>query len=575
MSANQGRDESPALGWRGRLAEPLAPERARQIRRHLILIPVYVWIVFALRSYAIDISAPGNLDRSGHMKGHDFAHFYVQGQIARDHAVNELYSFDAHSARADALFPEYQARFLPVHPPQVAVFFAPLAAMPYSVALFVWIGTSIVVYAVCCRALWSSLLPLRRFGGTSLLLAAGFPAFYSLIAFGQTAAFALAWVTAGYFAFKHERPWAAGFALGALAYKPSLLLVMPIAWLFAWEWKTLAAAVISAGAQFMIAWGYLGSAAISGFIENLRTVARFESLLESRPQLMHSLKSFFSLLMPWSSIAWMAYVIAGAVVVIVAVRVWRSGAPIELRYSVLLLATVLVDPHVYSSQARRAGTGTGVAGRVGAREQTSQHVVLVIDVRVLLRACAGGIYVRHASSVVRARACCTVVCCCQVCMASHQRRSRRIGSTGSRMSTRPHFLELLLKKTPPPVVLRNERTGEVIASRVEGAFDSVSRRRGLLGRTGMGDDEVLVIAPCNAIHTFFMKFAIDVIFARRDGEVVKVCPNVVPGRIALAPTSFATLEFASGTAERAGVIRGDRLVLGLNSTDVSRHSVNP
>jgi len=125
----------------------------------------------------------------------------------------------------------------------------------------------------------------------------------------------------------------------------------------------------------------------------------------------------------------------------------------------------------------------------------------------------------------------------------------------------PHFLELLLKSSAEPVVLRNAGTDAVIATKVEGAFDSASRRRGLLGRSGLDDDEVLIIAPCNAVHTFFMKFAIDVVFARRDGKVLKLCRAVRPGRIALSPAAFATLEFAAGAIDRAQLKTGDRLIL--------------
>jgi hypothetical protein len=61
---------------------------------------------------------------------------------------------------------------------------------------------------------------------------------------------------------------------------------------------------------------------------------------------MQSLRSFFSVLVPSSNTAYAAYLLTAAVVIVLAARYWRSEAALELRYSVLLLATVLVNPHV-------------------------------------------------------------------------------------------------------------------------------------------------------------------------------------------------------------------------------------
>jgi uncharacterized membrane protein (UPF0127 family) len=133
------------------------------------------------------------------------------------------------------------------------------------------------------------------------------------------------------------------------------------------------------------------------------------------------------------------------------------------------------------------------------------------------------------------------------------------------MSGREHFLQPLLDSPDESFVLRNARTNQLVVGRVEPAFDSRSRRRGLLGRSGMSMDEVLIIAPGNAIHTFSMGFAIDVVFVNRAGKVLKLCREVRPGRIAVSWRAFATLEFAAGVIDRAGILRGDRLCLEMQS----------
>jgi uncharacterized membrane protein (UPF0127 family) len=125
----------------------------------------------------------------------------------------------------------------------------------------------------------------------------------------------------------------------------------------------------------------------------------------------------------------------------------------------------------------------------------------------------------------------------------------------------PTFLAPLLREPAGSLALRNARTGVVVARRLETAFDSRARNRGLLGRTGLEPDQALVIAPCNSVHTFFMKFTIDVVFVTRDGTVRRISAGLRPWRIAASPTSFAVIETGAGVIARAGLACGDALVI--------------
>jgi uncharacterized membrane protein (UPF0127 family) len=129
------------------------------------------------------------------------------------------------------------------------------------------------------------------------------------------------------------------------------------------------------------------------------------------------------------------------------------------------------------------------------------------------------------------------------------------------MSRAPHFLMPLLERDGPLPALVLTRTGQPLASHVESALDSASRKRGLLGRASMGADSALIIAPCNGVHTFRMQFAIDVIYVARDGRVMKLRPAMVPGRVSFALGAFATIEMAAGAIERADLRPGDMLEL--------------
>src|SRR5437879_6100754 len=104
------------------------------------------------------------------------------------------------------------------------------------------------------------------------------------------------------------------------------------------------------------------------------------------------------------------------------------------------------------------------------------------------------------------------------------------------------FLSPLLHDDPNKYVLRNERTGTVIADCLLTAFDSRSRRTGLLRHESLPAGTALIIAPTNAIHTFFMKFPIDVIFAAKDGTIVKVRTALGPWGMAVALRGHAVIE---------------------------------
>jgi uncharacterized membrane protein (UPF0127 family) len=122
------------------------------------------------------------------------------------------------------------------------------------------------------------------------------------------------------------------------------------------------------------------------------------------------------------------------------------------------------------------------------------------------------------------------------------------------------FLSALLREPGRHWVLANRDTGAVLAHRVRAAVDSASRRKGLLGRASL-DDEALIIAPCSAVHTCFMRFAIDVIFTDRAGRVSRCVPAVRPWRITGTLRGFATIELAAGTIDRTGTRRGHTLQL--------------
>ena len=121
----------------------------------------------------------------------------------------------------------------------------------------------------------------------------------------------------------------------------------------------------------------------------------------------------------------------------------------------------------------------------------------------------------------------------------------------------PHCLTPLLAAPDDRFALWNRRTGLPIATRLLPAFDSAARRQGLLGRTGLTAGEALVLAPCSAIHTAFMRFPLDLLFLDRSGTVLKTASDVRPWRVRAAWGAFAVVELAAGVLAASGTRRGD------------------
>ena len=74
---------------------------------------------------------------------------------------------------------------------------------------------------------------------------------------------------------------------------------------------------------------------------------------------------------------------------------------------------------------------------------------------------------------------------------------------------------------------------KLISSKVRIADTILDRMVGLLKTDSLSDGESLLIEPCNSIHTFFMKFNIDVIFLDKDLKVVKIFRDMPPWRMTL------------------------------------------
>lgn len=105
----------------------------------------------------------------------------------------------------------------------------------------------------------------------------------------------------------------------------------------------------------------------------------------------------------------------------------------------------------------------------------------------------------------------------------------------------------------------NRTRATELATRLTVAATSAQRNRGLLGRQRLEPGQGLWIVPCQAVHTFFMRFAIDLVYVDRKMRVRKVKPNVKPWRISTCWLAHSVLELPAGVVQATGTARGDVL----------------
>jgi uncharacterized membrane protein (UPF0127 family) len=103
---------------------------------------------------------------------------------------------------------------------------------------------------------------------------------------------------------------------------------------------------------------------------------------------------------------------------------------------------------------------------------------------------------------------------------------------------------------------------EVVTSMLIRTDSMWSRMRGLLGRGALAPSEGLWISPCNSIHMFFMRFAIDVVFIDEKLQVVRVHEALQPWRWARGGKfAHSVLELPPGKAAFFNIRVGDKLTI--------------
>ncbi|MGM0501121.1 MAG: DUF192 domain-containing protein [Bacillota bacterium] len=117
------------------------------------------------------------------------------------------------------------------------------------------------------------------------------------------------------------------------------------------------------------------------------------------------------------------------------------------------------------------------------------------------------------------------------------------------------------------MIVVNSTKDKIIAQQVSEAVTFWQRLVGLLGTKELKDGQGLVIKPTSMVHTFFMSFAIDVIFLDEQGYVVKIIENMTPGQISpFVSSAQQVIELNIGSITAGKVAVGDQILIKNNSS---------
>ena len=102
----------------------------------------------------------------------------------------------------------------------------------------------------------------------------------------------------------------------------------------------------------------------------------------------------------------------------------------------------------------------------------------------------------------------------------------------------------------------------LIAQEAQIASSLGQRMKGLLGRRGLSTNEALILKPCSSIHTFFMRFPIDVLFLNQNMRIIRLIQPMLPNRLGPVVWGAKTIiELPAGRIAQTQIEVGDTVDL--------------
>ncbi len=287
-------------------------------------------------------TSDGLNDRLGRPLGTDFANVYAAGTYVVGGEPYAPFNPPAQFAREQAIFGAATQFYGWHYPPFFLGVAALLALMPYALALALWQGATLVMYAWMMRGI-------ARSNGDNdrlyLLLALAFPAAFINLGHGHNG-FLTAALFGGALLQLDRRPILSGILFGLLAYKPQFGMLIPLVLAASGRWRTFISAAATIALLALAVTLAFGPEVWRAFLAS--TAFTREVVLEHGDTGWHKIQSVFSWVRMWGGGVDLAYAVQGGVSVAVAaalVWLWRSRASFERKAAALLIGTILATPY--------------------------------------------------------------------------------------------------------------------------------------------------------------------------------------------------------------------------------------
>jgi len=304
----------------------------RRVRAYpRIVVALYVLLIVVWLA-----PSEGLVDRMNKPIGTDFVAFWTAGALVAQGKAAAVYDVPAlHAAERKTVGAEIDA-FPFAYPPSLLLVLPALAALPYLVALPLWLLITFVPFVAIVRR--AAPHP------ATLWLILALPAGYLNVLHGQ-AGFLVAALMGGALLLLERRPVLAGVLLGILTFKPQLGFLVPIALIAGGRWRAVATAIATAVVVMGASYAVFGAETWRAFLAGAQAARVHLETGELPWDKMHTVFAGARLI----GIGVVgAYALQAAVTLAVAVmvwRAWRQPADPALRSALLVAGAVLAAPY--------------------------------------------------------------------------------------------------------------------------------------------------------------------------------------------------------------------------------------
>jgi hypothetical protein len=311
-------------------------------RERMQLIAFALLAAFVIGAGYLVTTSDGLNDRLGRPLGTDFSNVYAAGTYVLDGQPAAPFDPPKQFVREQAIFGATTQFYGWHYPPFFLGLAAMLALMPYALALALWQGVTLFLYAWMMRGI------VRTNSNDDWLwlpLTLAFPAVFINLGHGNNG-FLTAALFAGALLQLNHRPVIAGILFGLLAYKPQFGMLVPLVLVASGRWRSVFAAAATVTALALAVTLAFGPEVWRAFLASM-TFTR-EVVLERGDTGWHKIQSVFSWARMWGGGVDLAYAVQGIVTLAVAAALawlWRSGAPFAWKAAALLIGTILATPY--------------------------------------------------------------------------------------------------------------------------------------------------------------------------------------------------------------------------------------